>query len=167
MRENFINWGGRSAEDAIPTGFRPRNELNWLGDAPNRNIPMTTPINSTPEKTTILSDYESLAASLRRFVEERDWDQFHTARNLAISLSLESAELLEHFQWSEKDPLNAVDLEEIQDEAADVLLYLMLLSDRLGFNLIEAGRQKIFKNKVKYPVEKSKGSSLKYDKLGN
>ena len=128
---------------------------------------MTTPINSTPEETAILSDYESLAASLRRFVEERDWDQFHTARNLAISLSLESAELLEHFQWSEKDPLNAVDLEEIQDEAADVLLYLMLLSDRLGFNLIEAGRQKIFKNKVKYPVEKSKGSSLKYDKLGN
>ena len=128
---------------------------------------MTTPINSTPEETAILSDYESLAESLRRFVEERDWDQFHTARNLAISLSLESAELLEHFQWSEKDPLNAVDLEEIQDEAADVLLYLMLLSDRLGFNLIEAGRQKIFKNKVKYPVEKSKGSSLKYDKLGN
>jgi len=116
-------------------------------------------------KLTPLSNYESLLSDLRKFVAVRDWGQFHTAKNLALSISIESAELLEHFQWSEHQSPDREKLSEIQDEAADVLLYLMLLSDRLGFNLLEAGSQKLSKNITKYPVERCRGSSLKYDKL--
>lgn len=116
-------------------------------------------------KPTPLSNYEILLSDLRKFVAVRDWGQFHTAKNLAVSISIESAELLEHFQWSEHQSPDREELRQIQDEVADVLLYLMLLSDRLGFNLLEAGSQKLSKNITKYPVERCRGSSLKYDKL--
>ena len=118
----------------------------------------------TPQLTP-LPNYETLLSDLKQFVAVRDWGQFHTAKNLAVSISIESAELLEHFQWSDQHSLDREKLSGIQDEAADVLLYLMLLSDRLGFDLIEAGSQKLSKNIKKYPVERCKGSSLKYDKL--
>lgn len=98
--------------------------------------------------------------ALKVFVAERDWDQFHTIPNLAKSISIEAAELLEHFQWS--DDFNSV---EVQDELADVLTYCFLLAEKLGVNPEELIIQKLAKTANKYPVEKAKGRSDKYDQL--
>ena len=97
---------------------------------------------------------------LRKFVDERDWKQFHTPENLAKSISIEAAELLELFQWgSEANEAN------INDELADVLTYCILLADQYGLDPYELVIQKLEKTKEKYPVEKSKGKSDKYDRL--
>lgn len=98
--------------------------------------------------------------ALKVFVAERDWDQFHTIPNLAKSISIEAAELLEHFQWS--DDFNQA---EVQDELADVLTYCFLLAEKLGVNPEELIIQKLAKTANKYPVEKAKGRSDKYDQL--
>ncbi len=98
-----------------------------------------------------------LRDALRRFAAERDWDQFHTPRSLAISLSLETAELLEHYQWREV----AEDPGKLRDEVADVLLYLVRFADRLGIDLAQAARDKIEVNAVRYPVAEFRGSSRK------
>ena len=106
-----------------------------------------------------------LRDALREFAAERDWDQFHTPKNLAIALSVEAAELLEHFQWvRDKDPeqLTPAKLEEVSQEAADVLLYLVRLADKLNIDLIQAATSKIGQNAEKYPVDKARGSSKKY-----
>jgi NTP pyrophosphatase (non-canonical NTP hydrolase) len=103
---------------------------------------------------------KELLAALRQFVAERDWKQFHTPENLAKSISIESAELLELFQWSE--PSN---LEEIKDELADVLTYCILLADKYDLDIEKIVREKLEKTKAKYPVDKSYGSSEKYDRL--
>lgn len=103
---------------------------------------------------------------LRRFAAERDWDQFHSPRNLAAALSVEAAELLEPFQWLTEDEsrnLDPAQLAAVRDELADVLLYLVRLADKLEVDLAAAAREKIVKNGVKYPVATSKGSSRKYD----
>ena len=98
--------------------------------------------------------------ALKAFVAERDWDQFHTIPNLAKSISIEAAELLENFQWSDDfDPA------EVQDELADVLTYCFLLAEKLGANPEELIIQKLAKTANKYPVEKAKGRSDKYDQL--
>ncbi len=97
---------------------------------------------------------------LRSFVAERDWKQFHTSENLAKSISIEAAELLELFQWgSNGNEAN------IKDELADVLTYCILLADQYGLDPYELVIQKLEKTKEKYPVEKSKGKSDKYDRL--
>jgi NTP pyrophosphatase (non-canonical NTP hydrolase) len=101
-----------------------------------------------------------LLKALRQFVEERNWKQFHTPENLAKSISIESAELLELFQWGE--PSN---LDEIQDELADVLTYCILLADKYDLDIEKIVREKLEKTKAKYPVDKSYGSSEKYDRL--
>ena len=98
--------------------------------------------------------------ALKVFVAERDWDQFHTIPNLAKSISIEAAELLEHFQWS--DDFNPA---EVQDELADVLTYCFLLAEKLGVSPEELILQKLAKTAHKYPVEKAKGRSDKYDQL--
>jgi dCTP diphosphatase len=109
-----------------------------------------------------------LRDALRVFAAERDWDQFHSPRNLATALAVEAAELLEPFQWlsdeqgANPSPETRVAVEQ---EMADVLLYLVRLADRLDVDLAAAARAKIVKNGVKYPVEKSRGSSRKYDEL--
>jgi NTP pyrophosphatase (non-canonical NTP hydrolase) len=103
---------------------------------------------------------EELLAALRQFVAERDWKQFHTPENLAKSISIESAELLELFQWSE--PSN---LEDIKDELADVLTYCILLADKYDLDIEKIVLEKLEKTKAKYPIEKSFGSSEKYDRL--
>jgi NTP pyrophosphatase (non-canonical NTP hydrolase) len=103
---------------------------------------------------------EELMAALRQFVAERNWKQFHTPENLAKSISIESAELLELFQWSE--PSN---LEEIKDELADVLTYCILLADEYNLDIEKIVLEKLEKTKGKYPVDKSYGSSEKYDRL--
>jgi NTP pyrophosphatase (non-canonical NTP hydrolase) len=109
-----------------------------------------------------------LREQLRRFSEERDWDQFHVPKNLAIALSVEASELLEHFQWlSEGDSkrLTVEQLGKVREELADVLLYLVRLADKLNVDLVEAANHKIKLNAEKYPVNKSRGTSKKYTDL--
>ena len=111
---------------------------------------------------------ERLRDRLRAFAEARDWNQFHTPKNLAIALSVEAGELLEHFQWmAESDSLTLLPekVDEIGAEMADVLLYLLRLADTLNVDLVRAADKKIDTNARKYPVEKSRGSSKKYTEL--
>ena len=103
---------------------------------------------------------EHLMNALRDFVAERDWAQFHTPENLAKSISIEAAELLELFQWSEPSNLN-----DVKDELADVLTYCLLMADRMGYDFEDIIREKLQKTGNKYPVEASKGKSVKYDRL--
>ena len=98
---------------------------------------------------------------IRGFIRERDWEQFHTPANLAKSISIEANELLECFQWDE----NQYDIESVKEELADVLVYCRNMLDRLGLDEDEIVNAKMDKNAKKYPVEKAKGRSEKYDKL--
>ena len=107
-------------------------------------------------------DLDRAQAEIRAFVDERDWSQFHSSENLAKSISIEAAELLECFQWS----VNADD-SRIRDELADVLTYCLMLADKNGWDPVEVILEKLEKTKAKYPVESSKGSSRKYDELPN
>ena len=102
---------------------------------------------------------------IRKFTDDRDWNQFHAAANLAKSIVIEAAELLEVFQWSGADVLNEGKQEKIKEELADVVNYCVLLADACGLDLDEIVREKIRVNAEKYPVEKAKGKSAKYDKL--
>ena len=97
---------------------------------------------------------------IRRFTEDRDWDQFHSPDNLAKSVCIEAAELLECFQWS-----GEYDLQAVSEEMADVFTYLIDLAEKLGIDLLEVTDKKMDKNALKYPVEKARGNSAKYDKL--
>lgn len=99
------------------------------------------------------------------FRDERDWKQYHTPKDLAISLSLEAAELLEVFQWSGSDTECRERLPEMREELADVLMYAILLSDRLGLDLDEIILEKLRRNEEKYPVEKARGRKDKYTEL--
>ncbi len=114
------------------------------------------------------SSLTALRDDLRRFAKQRDWDQFHAPKNLAMALSVEAAELLEHFQWlseSQSKRLSARQLARVREEIADVLLYLVRLSDQLGVDLIEAAADKMKRNARKYPVRKARGTSRKYTDL--
>jgi dCTP diphosphatase len=105
---------------------------------------------------------------LRDFASARDWIQFHSPKNLAIGLSVEAGELLEHFLWvsdGDSHTLPQNKLGEITEEMADVLLYLIRLADILNVDLVRAADQKIEVNARKYPVEKSRGSAKKYTEL--
>ena len=101
--------------------------------------------------------------ALQRFVTERDWSQFHTPANLAKSISIEAAELLECFQWN--DDVTPVNLGAIKDELADVLTYGFLLADKLNLDPESLILEKLEKTKAKYPVDKARGKSVKYDRL--
>ena len=103
----------------------------------------------------------ALRDALREFADARDWDQFHSPKNLAAALAVEAAELLEHYQWSE----TASDPAKVREELADVLLYLIRLADKLAIDLTAAARDKIVLNAKKYPVEKARGSARKYTDL--
>lgn len=98
---------------------------------------------------------------IRKFSEDRDWDQFHSPANLAKSIVIEAAELLECFQWSD----DKYDLQHIKEELADVLVYSQNLLDKLGLDADEIVNMKMNQNEAKYPVEKAKGSAAKYDQL--
>ena len=98
---------------------------------------------------------------IRRFTEDRDWDQFHSPANLAKSISIEANELLECFQWSDSD----YDLEHVKEELADVIVYCQNMLDKLGLDVDEIVMSKMAKNEAKYPIEKAKGSAAKYDTL--
>jgi NTP pyrophosphatase (non-canonical NTP hydrolase) len=108
------------------------------------------------------STFDTLINEIIQFRDERNWKQFHNPKDLAISLSLEASELLENFQWKTSDDAVKENLVNIKDEIADVAIYTMLLSHELGINLEQAIKEKIQKNKQKYPVDKAFGSRKKY-----
>lgn len=111
---------------------------------------------------------QDLRDKLRQFAAERDWDQFHSPKNLAMALSVEAAELLEHFQWLSDADSAALAPEKrakIGEELADVLLYLIRLADKLDIDLATAAAAKISVNASKYPAQKSRGSNKKYTEL--
>lgn len=111
---------------------------------------------------------EEVMARIRQFRDERDWMQYHDPKSLAVSISIEAAELLEEFQWltAEQSRRHANENREaVSDEIADVAIYLLELTDVLGIDLKAAILSKLEKNARKYPVEKSRGKSTKYDKL--
>ena len=124
----------------------------------------------SPTQNTCLVDVSGLAASLEAFAIEREWGQFHSPKNLAMALTGEVGELVEIFQWmSEEDSggaaTNPDTAQNLREELADVLLYLVRLSSVLGVDLDSAAREKLAKNAAKYPVVTAKGSSKKYDAL--
>jgi len=98
---------------------------------------------------------------IRKFTEDRDWDQFHSPANLAKSIVIEAAELLECFQWNDE----VYDLQHVKEEIADVMVYCQNLLDKLGLDADEIINMKMAQNEAKYPVEKAKGSAAKYNQL--
>ena len=112
-------------------------------------------------------DIEKLQVKLRKFAKERDWEQFHSPKNLAMALSVEAAELLEIFQWSNSGGLDEIEdpkkKKEIEEEVADIFNYLLKICDELDIDLEKVALEKIDINETKYPVEKFKGSSKKYN----
>ena len=104
---------------------------------------------------------DKTSARIRKFTEDRDWQQFHTPANLAKSIAIEAGELLECFQWSETE----YDPEHVKEELADVMVYCRNLLDELGLDEDEIVNAKMDKNEAKYPVEKARGRNTKYDRL--
>lgn len=104
--------------------------------------------------------YDELVSEVKQFSDDRDWDQFHTPVNLAKSICIEAGELLECFQWS--DNFNK---EDVCEEMADILAYLLNMADKLDVDLLDITNKKMKKNEIKYPVEKSKGKADKYNRL--
>jgi dCTP diphosphatase len=112
-----------------------------------------------------MRDLEELKARVREFVAERDWDRFHSPKNLAMALSVEAAELVELFQWLTEEESGRLDPERrrrVSDELADVLWFLVRLSDRLDVDLLEAAERKLAANAAKYPADRVRGQSRKY-----
>ena len=117
-------------------------------------------------KNGVDSDLNRLRSIVRAFVDERDWDQFHSPKNLASALTVEAAELLEHFQWLQSgraEELGADKLVEVKHEMADVLVYLVRLADKLDVDLFAAVQEKMVLNRAKYPAEQVRGDARKYD----
>ena len=113
---------------------------------------------------------QALTQALMTFRDARDWSQFHTLRNLIVSLNLEAAELLELTQWKNDEEIASLPedekrMEALQDECADILLYLLLVAEKTNFDLLRAAELKLEKNAQKYPVNKCRGSSRKYTEL--
>jgi len=111
---------------------------------------------------------EELARQLDRFASEREWQRFHSPKNLASALIVEAGELLEHFQWlteQQSRELAPEKLEAVRSEVADVLLYLVQLCNVLGIDPVQAARDKLVANAARYPVEKARGNSRKHDEL--
>lgn len=109
-----------------------------------------------------MSEIENIISKLREFNEERDWEQFHDSKNLALALSIEAGELNEAFLWKNAEDANE---DKIKEELADVFLYAFMLADKYNLDVNKICMDKINRNAEKYPVEKSKGSSKKYTEL--
>ncbi|HEY4723294.1 MAG TPA: nucleotide pyrophosphohydrolase [Anaerolineae bacterium] len=123
-----------------------------------RNIPLDG-LTQTVTELSVLRD------RLRRFAAERDWDQYHSPKNLAMALIAEAAELVEHFQWlseSQSAALSPETRKEVEAEIADVLIYLVRLADKLDIDLASAAISKMALNEVRYPVDQVRGSAKKY-----
>jgi NTP pyrophosphatase (non-canonical NTP hydrolase) len=109
-----------------------------------------------------MSESEEITKALVKFRDERDWEQFHNPKDLALALSIESAELLELFLWKKAEDANT---EKVKEELADVFSFAFLLAEKYGFDVKEIVLNKIKTNGEKYPVEKAKGTSKKYNEL--
>ena len=117
-----------------------------------------------------MKSFKQIKIRLREFAAERDWDQFHSPKNLSMALIVEAAELVEHFQWlSEKQSkkLPADKLAEVEQEIADIQIYLIRLADKLGVDMEKAVNAKIELNAKKYPADKVRGSAVKYNDCDN
>jgi NTP pyrophosphatase (non-canonical NTP hydrolase) len=112
-----------------------------------------------------MNDIQILITELQKFRDERNWDQFHTSKDLALAISIEAAELNEIFLWKTTEEAENVDRNKLKEELADVLAFSLLLAGKHGFDVKEIVLEKIRKNGEKYPVEKSKGTAKKYDEL--
>jgi len=106
------------------------------------------------------NDLQRIIEQLREFVKERDWSQFHNAKDLSIALSIEANELLEHFLWKKPEDVSK---EQISHELADVLIYSLMFADEMGIDVVECIEKKMIENALKYPAEKVKGSAKKYN----
>ena len=127
---------------------------------------MAEPAGSADADGAPSNDLRAIRDVMRAFVDERDWDQFHTPKNLASALSVEAAELLEPFQWlrtGQPDELGEAGLTQARHEMADVLAYLVRLADKLGVDLGAAFDEKMALNRAKYPADKVRGDARKYD----
>lgn len=109
-----------------------------------------------------MSDLEELRQTIVRFTQERDWDQFHNGKDLALALSIEAAELNEAFLWKDA---SEVDVEKVKEELADIVNYSILIADKYGLDIKQIVLDKIKRNAEKYPVEKAYGSAKKYNEL--
>ncbi len=109
-----------------------------------------------------MSDFELILGELRQFNKERDWDQFHNGKDLAIGLSIEASELLEAFLWKTPECVNP---DKVREELADILNYAFQMADKYNLDIKEIMLEKIRKNAEKYPVEKARGSAKKYNEL--
>jgi NTP pyrophosphatase (non-canonical NTP hydrolase) len=115
-----------------------------------------------------MSDIQKIIDKIKKFRDERDWMQFHDPKNMAISIVIEASELLENFQWKSKEEVERYIKEnkaEIEEEIADIAIYLFELADNLGINLTEIVVRKLTKNAQKYPAETVRGKHTKYNKL--
>ena len=110
-----------------------------------------------------MSDFKELLTLLEKFRDERDWEQFHDSKNLALALSIEAAELNELFLWKKDTQVEQVDRDRLREELADVFAYAIMLAGRHGLDVSEIVREKIEVNAQKYPVEKSRGRANKYN----
>ena len=112
------------------------------------------------------SDFDRIKKQVRQFVVERDWDQFHSPKNLSMALIVEAAEMVEHFQWLTEEQscnLSPEKLAEVEQELADIQVYLISLAEKLKLDLIAAVDKKLVLNAQKYPVDKARGNSKKYN----
>ena len=110
-------------------------------------------------------EFGRFSQRVREFVDQRDWDQFHSPKNLAMAMIVEAGELVEHFQWlteQQSESLEGEKLHQIELELADVLIYLVRLAQRLDVDLLEAGFRKLEQNELKYPAKLVRGDSRKY-----
>lgn len=115
-----------------------------------------------------MSDVKKITDKLLSFRKERDWEQFHNPKDMALSLTLEAAEVLEHFQWKNGEVLREYvqnNKEHLGEELADVFGWILLMSHDLDIDIVDAIEKKIIKNSIKYPIEKAKGRADKYNKL--
>lgn len=115
-----------------------------------------------------MSDIQELTEKTITFRDKRDWKQFHNPKDAALSLMLESAEVLEHFQWKNQKEVEeyiVINKKRIGEELADVLYWVLIMSHDIGIDIKTAFEEKLIKNGQKYPIEKSRGNSTKYDKL--
>lgn len=112
-----------------------------------------------------MSSLQTLRDAVRKFAEERDWEQFHSPKNLSMALAVEASEIMEIFQWLTQEQsrhLSEDKMTELEGELADVLIYLVRLADRLGIDLLDAANAKLALNEERYPAHKVRGSSRKY-----
>ncbi len=138
--------------------------------AKSKGIRVTKQSSSPPQDRRVArkDPFHNLILELRAFARERDWDKYHTPKNLSMALAVEAAELMEIFQWltpAQSAKLNPGELAEVEDEIGDIMIYLVRLADRLSLSPVDAAHKKLEKSRKKYPVEKARGNAKKYTKF--